>query len=194
MIESSGAVQSGATVQTEAAKPLRKRRRVGDGGADAEASGASDCAHGDGEKNPVSLREDENETFDMREYSARDLDFHKHATKKLHLFLDTLLSFTEVWPPAEKQSRGKAEQLTGPSLIRGLPELSAVDTVRGEGGPAKPSAAEMRSAEKEQMEKARKAALASDSDDDNDDDNDVARTSNRHHNVISMGDSDDRFS
>ena len=151
MIMASGAVQSGAEVQTEAAKPSARRRRqqqqTETHTADADAQGADgSCAH-----KPPSLREDPEAAFEVSSYSAAELEYQKHASKKLHDFVGQTLAFVEVWPP-EPTSSGSGSG-RGVQLLRGRPELSEVDTIRAAAPQLTPE--QSRRAEQEAMEKAR---------------------------------------
>jgi hypothetical protein len=158
MIMASGAVQSGAEVQTEAAKaPPRRRRRQQDAGSSAQAADGGTCAHGaDGSSGPApkSLREDPEEAYESIQYSAAELEYQKHATKKLHLFIEKILGFVDVWPAEEIESNrgGGGGEQHGVQLLRGRPDLTDVDAIGA--APPKPSAEQARKSEQEAMDKA----------------------------------------
>jgi hypothetical protein len=153
MIMDSGAVQSGAEVQTEAAKPSLRRRRqqqqtAGDS-TDPGTAGAGDgrCAHA-----LPSLREDPEEAFESSLYSPAELEYQKHASRKLHQFIEQILAFVDVWPPEKKSSGSQSEH--GVQLLRGRPDLSEVDAIRA--AAPKPTAEESQKAEQAAMEKVRR--------------------------------------
>ena len=153
MIMEAGAVQSGVEVQTESAKPsLRRRRqqqrqRAGDGTA-AGTAGAADgsCAHA-----LPSLREDPEEAFESFQYSPAELEYQKHASRKLHQFIEQILTFVDVWPPETKSSGSQSER--GVQLLRGRPDLSEVDAIDAAAPKLTPE--QLQKAEQEAMEKVR---------------------------------------